>query len=120
MSTSATKLQYDFFLSKNVFNPFGNTVSLAAGTSTGSVARTLITGLGTTDETPVQIRVANTSNVLAFINFGNSGVTASTTTGIPILPNTVEVFTLERAETHVAGITNTGTAQLYITTGRGA
>lgn len=100
----------------DVFSPMTPTVSIASvGTSSSNVARTLSGHLGG-DE----IRIANTGTAVAFVEFGESTIAATTTTSVPILPNTVEVFSVNPVQTHVAAITVSGTTTLYITTGRGA
>ncbi|WP_430438989.1 hypothetical protein [Shinella sp.] len=40
-------------------------------------------------------------------------------TDTPVLPGTVEIFTIPTGMTHVAGITSTGTATVYFTAGDG-
>ncbi len=98
-----------------IFRPIGATVTLAAATSSGSVAITKI-GFANEDE---QVRIANTGSVIVYIALGDSGVTAAVASGIPILPNTAEMFHITTAQTHLAGITASGSATLYITAGYG-
>lgn len=96
----------------NAFQPNGSTVSLTAGTSTGSVA---LTGGGSGSN----VRVYNSGTVVAFVNFGTSTVTAAVASGMPIAPGAVEMFTLPQSVTHAAAITAAGTPVLYFTTGQG-
>lgn len=98
----------------NIFSPIGNTVNVAATTSTGSVA---LTSAGTIGDATV--RVYNAGTVEAFVNFGASGVTAVATTSIPIAPGGTFAFS-KGGNTHAAAITASGSATVYFTTGRGA
>lgn len=66
----------------------------------------------------VQVIVSSPStNAIAFIEFGDSTVTASASTGTPILPGSIQTFTVGDA-TYVAAIGSAGT--LYFTSGYGA
>ena len=88
------------------------TVNVAATTSTGNVQ---INANGAT------IRVKNIDvNNVAFINFGDSTVTAAVATGIPIGPGDIAGFTRAAGWTHAAAITGTGTATVYFTAGDGS
>jgi hypothetical protein len=89
-----------------------NTASLAVTTSSDRVA---ITG------NPTQVRLrTNGADAVAFITFGDSTVTAATATGIPLGPGAIEVFSVPLNATHIAAITASGTATLYVTPGEGA
>lgn len=93
------------------FTP-GATVSLAVTTSTARIALPVTKG--------PQIRIASVAaNAATFIRFGTVTVNAAVT-DVPILPGTVEVFTVPPGATHVAAITGTSTATLYFTAGDGA
>lgn len=64
------------------------------------------------------------ANAIAFINFGDSTVTVVIPTGTqqagtPILPGTVQTFTIPIGATHIASI-GTAANSLYITRGDGA
>ena len=98
----------------SVFTPVGATVNIAAATTTANVARTSLDL-----REGAQVRVCNSGSVVAFVAFGDSGATATTTTSMPILPNTVEVFTVNPTQTHMAAITASGSTTLYLTTGVG-
>jgi len=87
------------------------TVTIAAGTSTASIALTA------NPANRKDVLVTNTSNQIAFFKFGTSAVTAATT-DTPIGANRDRVFHAGDA-THVAAITSTGTANVYFTTGYG-
>lgn len=98
-----------------VFTNGGATVSVAGTTSTDKVQ---VAVAGTAERT---VRVASpAANATAFIRFGDSTVVATTTTSMPLLPGTVEVFTVPGTHTHMAVITATGTATVYATPGKGA
>lgn len=100
----------------SVFRPIGDTASLAAATTSARVARVI----GGFANDPGNIRIANTGSVVAFVEFGDSTITSTATAGMPILPNTVEVFEIRQNETHVAAITASGSTTLYLTTGEGS
>lgn len=57
-------------------------------------------------------------NAIAFIEFGDSTVTAVAATGTPILPGAVMIFAVAAGVTTVAAIGSAGT--LYFTCGHGA
>lgn len=69
-----------------------------------------------------QILVYNDSAALAFVAFGDDTVTATGGTGapdIPVPPGAMLALTRPPAATHVSGITDAGTADLYFTAGEG-
>lgn len=94
----------------------------AAGTVTASVttssAATALTSNACVDRQVIVTSPA-TSAAIAFIEFGTSAsVTAAVATGIPILPGSVQTFSVGEA-TYVACITSTSTATVYFTSGHG-
>jgi len=91
----------------NAFAPSGQ-AALSAGVTTSNVA------LGSSDPTAL---VTNNGSVTAYVNFGGSGVTA-TTSSYPIGSGQSIAFNVG-ANTYIAGITASGTAALSITTGTG-
>ena len=91
------------------FTP-GTTVSLAV---TGTTGRVAVTGNG--DQVLVSSLAAN---AIAFIKMGDSTVTAAVT-DTPILPGTVQVFTIPSGATNIAAI-GTASTTLYFTRGDGA
>jgi uncharacterized protein GlcG (DUF336 family) len=65
----------------------------------------------------VQVIVTSPStNPLIFIRFDGSGAVA-TSADIPILPGSVQTFSV--TEAYAAALAATGTGTLYVTTGRG-
>lgn len=95
------------------------TVNLSATTSSSRVQVLTSAAIQGTNGTHV-VRIYNAGSVAVFIEFGNSTVTASTTADMPIAPGSVESFHVFPYETHVAGITASGTATIYATPGHGA
>ncbi len=82
-------------------------------TVTGTTARVAITGAGE------QITITSApDNTLAFINFGDSAVTAAVT-DFPVAPGTEQTVTIPPGATHVAAIGTTGTT-LYFSRGDGS
>lgn len=98
------------FAIADAFIRSGDTVSLTVTTTTGSVQF---------QPTPTgpNVRFYNTGAVAAFVVCGDSGITATTVTGIPLAPGTVEV--LACPGTYIAAITASGTTTVYITPGTG-
>ena len=96
--------------------------SLAPLTPAGTVSRTVT---GTTARVTLaktglnQVMVTSAAaNTIAFIKFGSVTVEAAVT-DTPILPGTVQVFTIPLDATNVAAIGTAGTT-LYFTSGEGA
>lgn len=84
------------------------TTSVSATTSS---ARALV-GAGPS------VRLYNAGSATVFVAFGTDSVTA-TTSDMPVPAGTIEV--LERgANTHLAALTASGTATLYVTAGLGS
>lgn len=97
------------------FTP-GPTVQLAVTGTSGRVA--LGTGAGASG-TPQVIVTAPAGGQIAYIKFGDATVAAVAATDTPILPGTVQMFTVPVGATNVAAITATSTQTLYFTTGHG-
>ncbi len=91
------------------FTP-GVTVSRTVTSSSANVAVT-----GTAQQVMVSSPLANN---IAFINFGTSSAVTAAVTDTPILPGTVQVFTIPSDATHVAAI-GSATTTLYFTRGDG-
>jgi hypothetical protein len=101
--------------------PFGpkptnsqNTVNLAVGTSSGSVAL-----VGTPGQGYQSVRIVNSGNGLVFLEFSTEAGTASTTVDMCMLGNTVEVFWLPKPITHVNAIALATGNTIYCTVGEG-
>ena len=94
------------------FNPIGNTVNIAATTSSQNVT------IGTVGN---QVRVFNTAPVVAFVAFSSaaSGATAAVATSLPVLANSAEVFTVDPNANSAAAILSGGTGTVYFTRGEG-
>ena len=67
------------------------------------------------------LRMVNSGSQLVFVDFINSGATgtASLTTSVPLLPNTVEVFTIGNDIGSMVVIAPAAGSALYITYGEG-
>ena len=94
-----------------MMNPFtpGATVSR---TVSGASANVALNNAGA-----MQVMVTSlAANEIAFIKPGTSAITAALT-DTPILPGTVQVFTVPPGTTHMAAIGTSGT--LYFTSGDG-
>lgn len=92
----------------SLFSPIA-TASLAVTTSTGRVALAADAS---------SVRLYNAGTATAFVKFGDSSITAATT-NMPIPAGVVETFRPPGGATHVAAITSSGTATLYVTSGEG-
>lgn len=93
------------------------TASVVATTTTAATA------LGYTGKT---MRIVNVGNETVYVKFGDSTATVTVSTGMPILPGTVELFQTAQiragssnSPTHVATITEANTSRLSITLGEG-
>jgi hypothetical protein len=96
------------------FEVKSNTANLAVTTASQTVALNRA-GIGTQS-----IRVVNIGTQTVFISIGGSGVTASLTTSMPILANTVETLTIQNEDTTVAAIASATGSTIYVTTGESA
>lgn len=103
-------------MSDTLFWP-GATVSAVATTTTQAVA------LGSARTT---VRLVNVGSEVVYLSFGDSSITTTVSTGMPILPGTVELFTLAQLRpgsssnpTHMAIITSANTSRISATTGEG-
>lgn len=97
------------------FTP-GTTVKLAATTSSASVSLT-----GADGKLKRQVRLYNAGSVVVFIKVGASGLTA-TVDDMPLVPGMAELITVQDAngvQRHLAGITASGSADVYATVGEG-
>lgn len=99
----------------NAFTPYGlDTVSLSATTTTGSVELNLRSG----SIAGAVVRVYNDGPDTVFVQFGGSSV-AATTSNMPVPSGAIETFSIGPKITHMAGITASGTATVYVTAGEG-
>jgi hypothetical protein len=95
------------------FTPLGVTVAISVTTTTASGEITTMN-----DASGKDLRIYNAGSATAFLDFGSSGIVA-TTADMPVPSGAVEVISVGPGVTHVAAITASGTATLYITAGRG-
>lgn len=93
-------------------NPF-----TPAGTVTISVSSSNVTTALSKATNAVMIS-APAGGAVAFIKFGTSSVTAAVT-DTPILPGSVQTFSVAPQVTHVGAITASSTQTLYATSGEG-
>lgn len=96
-----------------------------ADDATSSVAATASTSNAAIRQQPTgahQLRLFNLGPSTVFWALGPTGVTAAVT-DVPLPVGAIEVITVPHAGvaplTHVAAITQSGTATLYLTTGQG-
>jgi len=87
------------------------TVTLAATAASGRVQ--IRSAAGGTQH----VRIYNAGSVAVFIECGTVAVVATVAASLPVAPGSVEI--LGCGATHIAGITGTGTATLYVTPGTG-
>jgi len=103
------------------FMPSGNTVTFTAATTAPTPVQAASTTLGGN-----QYRIINAGTVTVFLGYGTSASVASnnaavvSTTGpsIPLLAGTDEILTFV-PNAYFTGVTSSGTAQVYITSGDG-
>ncbi len=94
---------------QNPLTPAG-TASLSVSSVTSNVALAKATN--------TVMVTAPAGGAVCFIAFGTSAVTAAVT-DTPILPGSVQTFSVPGTATHVAGITASSTQTLYFTSGEG-
>ena len=95
------------------FSPIADTVSAAVTTSSAALA------LATIPDGGGVVRIYNDEAQAAFVKFGTSTVTVTTTTGTPIASKAALEFEVGPTITHVAHITTgTPSAKIYATTGK--
>lgn len=103
-------------LAQVAFTPYASTTNVGtAGTTTTTTALTLPSPA----PKRMQLRTYNNCATAPFIAWGTSGVTA-TTTGLPLGPGAIELFTVPDGTTHVAQITASGTCSIYYSVGQGS
>jgi len=90
------------------------TVSISASTTSANSAISVPPGGG-----QVRVVVGSASGAAwVYIRFGETGVVA-TSADIPMLPNTIEIFTVGQGVTHIAALTDAGTAVVRAKAGLG-
>lgn len=94
---------------------FGQTVNIAVSGASQSVA------ISVNPNEDGQVRVHNDGTATVWINFGRSGVTASTTTSYPLGAGACEVVSVPAlgGPTFVAAIAAGATGTVYFTPGYG-
>ena len=95
------------------FTPIRTTATIAV-----TVAATSVALPSTGQRTLVVTSVAG--GAVAFIRFGSAATGQDATTAdMPILPGSVQVFSIGDLDTFVSAITGAATATLYFTSGQG-
>jgi tRNA A37 threonylcarbamoyladenosine synthetase subunit TsaC/SUA5/YrdC len=95
------------------FSPGPKTVNINVSSSSQSVQVTAHRG-------KAQVRIMNNGSATAWIAFGDSTVTASASSGIPVGPGVTEVMTVgDSASIYVAAIAAASTGNIYFTPGAG-
>lgn len=98
----------------------GNTEALAVTTTTGRLALD-----GSTTQEGKVVRIYNDGSVPVFVAPGGAAVnaviplTGGVTGAMPLCPGRETGFTLAGGQTHLAFITASGTATVYVTQGSG-
>lgn len=87
------------------------TVTISATTTS---AATALVSSGRT-----QVLVYNAGSSTVFLEFGTSAVAAVVASGLPVPSGAILVLSVDPTVTHVAAITGSGTATVYVTVGRG-
>jgi len=114
--------------SSGAFNPIGNTATFLANSAAPTPVQVTYTpASNSTGYTSYcQYRVFNSGSYLIFLGVANNAagansnavVVSSNSTGIPVLPGTLEIFSFP-TNSYFTGITSSGTSQVYITPGFG-
>ena len=101
------------------FYPQANTANVAIGNTSANVQYLSLAG-GAGAGTGSQVRLYNNSSQTVFVAFGSSNtVTAAVATGLPMAPNSVEVFSTPYQSSYVAVIAAAAGGTLYATPGEG-
>lgn len=100
---------------KRAFRPQGvnNTVNLAV------TAASQLLAIPNTAQGTRSVRVVNSGTQTVFLDFVTTTGTAVATTSMPVLANTVEVFTFGNDVTHITAIAAATGSTIYITPGEG-
>lgn len=84
-------------------------------TATSAAVTPTRAGMGTQT-----VRITNVGTQVIFVTFADTAAVATVATGMPILPNSVEVFYLKRETTSIAAIAAGAGSTMYVTTGESA
>lgn len=102
------------------FQP-GQYITIATTTTAvnGTIA---IAASGSTNSTPLyDARIVNAGTSVTFVSWGGTGVTATSTTGVAILPSAApEKFNMGASSNVFSAINALGTGSVYIAIGNGA
>jgi hypothetical protein len=102
-------------MSEDPFRPIlAKTVNVSGSTTSANVSLGLVGGC--------QVRVHNSAGAAAFVTFGNSAVTASASTDMPVPAGGVELFTVPNSagdNLYAAAVLASGTGSVYFTPGVG-
>lgn len=96
------------------FRPLGNNKTVNLAVTAAAQFLSIPDSLGTRS-----VRLVNSGTATIFIEFVQASQTAALTTSLPMLPNTVEVFTLPTDVTRLSVIGTGTTNTLYVTYGEG-
>lgn len=102
-----------------LFRPVPATTTNLSASSSSSRVEVMPTATRNATDNILTVRVYNSGTVIVFIEFGDSTITATTTTSMPIPPGWSEPFRIHPNQTYCAGITSSGTATVYFTVGEG-
>lgn len=94
-----------------------NIPTFAPGNVTSNVVASTTSATAAMDANALVVRVYNSGSVTAFIRFGRTTATA-TTSDMPLPPGAVETFSKGSYDV-LAAITASGTATVYVTSGEG-
>lgn len=103
-------------MDKKAFSPTGSTVTVVAATSAPVGVQVPESGTGS----GIQYRIHNAGSAIAFLGFGSTSGSAQSAaaSGIPLPAGIVEVLSFPIGSYFSASI-GTGTANIYITPGKG-
>lgn len=91
------------------------TVTISCSSVSGATALSRPNGANQ----PLQVELQNAGSAAIFVEFGDSTVSAATTTGYPILAGQSKLVTVAGTVTHIACIVAASTHTLYVTVGLG-
>ena len=110
LAVAALFLSPSLCIAQTAFQSAGGTVTLSV---TGTTSRVQVR----TGPTSANIRVYNSGTVAVFLVCGDVAAVATTATGLPIAPGSVEVLGCNQQ--YIAGISAGTAATVYLTAGSG-
>ena len=97
-------------------------MTFAVGTSSAAATQLITQDIGSSlnSSNIIDLRVFNNANGVAFVQWGGTGVVATSTTGYPVGAGVDTVVSMGRPALGVSVIMGTGTGAVYVSPGDGS